>query len=309
VKDATTPLVSVIIPAYNAQDFIAGAIQSVLQQTFQDFEIVVVDDGSTDGTVDALAPFRDRVRYYRQPNAGPSAARNRGIASSTGKYIAFQDADDLWLPDKLAKQVDYLEHHTDCVLVYTDFTWNPVTKQSRLQHFEPRQAGKWFLHLLQQNFIATPTVVIRRETLDNQELFNPWLRGAEDLDLWLRLARVGSFGFIDRVLVEVRRDHISTSSSVNFVRSQVTGTRIMLDRWGDDPEARPLIEKRLGNCCWDLGYAEAGERNFAAARRAYWECVGLGYRPIGSLLRSVFFSLPPGLVRTLRRARRGSRTD
>src|SRR5262245_17150631 len=110
------PHVSVIIPAYNAAAFIAGAVQSVLDQTFQDFEIIVVDDGSKDGTVAALEPFGSHIRVHRQQNAGVARARNTGAALATGSWVAFLDADDLWIPQKLERQLAV----TTAPMTYTD---------------------------------------------------------------------------------------------------------------------------------------------------------------------------------------------
>ena len=114
------PIVSVIIPAYNAERFIPQAIQSVLEQTYQSYEIIVVDDGSTDKTKDILKEFEDKVCCIYQENQGPSAARNAGIKISQGRYICFLDADDIWTPDKLEVQVEFLECHPDISLVFSD---------------------------------------------------------------------------------------------------------------------------------------------------------------------------------------------
>src|SRR3989304_595361 len=112
------PRVSVIIPTYNTAHYIAPAVESVLGQTYQDTEIIVVDDGSTDNTRTVLTPYMDRIQYIVQDNKGRSEARNRGIHQSQGEFIAFLDADDLWLPDKLSQQVAALDEHEQAVLAY-----------------------------------------------------------------------------------------------------------------------------------------------------------------------------------------------
>src|SRR5947207_2336490 len=106
-------LVSVVIPTFNSADFLVQALESVLAQTYQDFEILVVDDASTDRTQEAIRPFADRITYLRQEPGGPSVARNRGILQAKGELIAFLDADDLWRPAKLTRQVEYMKHHPD----------------------------------------------------------------------------------------------------------------------------------------------------------------------------------------------------
>src|SRR5438477_8352790 len=137
-------LVSVVIPTFNSADYLVQAIQSVLAQTYQDFEIIVVDDASTDNTNGVLQSFADRICYVRQDRGGPSAARNRGILQARGELIAFLDADDLWRPTKLARQVDYLKCHPQACLVYTDFTRGSrpgSNNESRLRDFKTRMAG------------------------------------------------------------------------------------------------------------------------------------------------------------------------
>src|SRR5712692_3480948 len=184
-------LVSVVIPTFNSADYVVQAIQSVLAQTYQEFEIIVVDDASTDNTEELLRPFADRICYVRQDRGGQSAARNRGILQARGELIAFLDADDLWRPTKLARQVEYLKCHPEACLVYTDFTRGPLpgsNNESRLRDFKPRDPADVFHGLLEENFIATPTVMVRRSALARSGLFDPTLRGSEDLDLWLRLA-------------------------------------------------------------------------------------------------------------------------
>src|SRR5947208_13300054 len=115
-------LVSVVSTTFNSADDLAQAIQSVLIQTYQDIEIIVVDDASTHHTEEVLRPFAKRICYVRQERGGPSVARNRGILQARGEMIAFLDADDVWRPTKLASQVEYLDHHPEACLVYTDFT-------------------------------------------------------------------------------------------------------------------------------------------------------------------------------------------
>src|SRR5207249_10083053 len=196
---------------------------------------------STDNTNGVLQSFADRICYVRQDRGGPSAARNRGILQARGELIAFLDADDLWRPTKLARQVEYLKCHPEACLVYTDFTrvLRPGSNdESRLRDFKPRDPADVFHGLLEENFIATPTVMVRRSALARSGLFDPTLRGSEDIDLWLRLAgKPGGwhalrlcegraevamtprpsktqgvppvsdrrFGFIDEILVDVRR--------------------------------------------------------------------------------------------------------
>src|SRR3990170_2838516 len=115
------PKVSVIIPTYNREKYIVETLQSVFAQTFTDYEVIVIDDGSTDNTADVLRPYLDRIVYIRKPNGGQGSARNVGIKVAKGEYIAFLDSDDLWMPEKLELQVKYLDNNKDAGLVFTDY--------------------------------------------------------------------------------------------------------------------------------------------------------------------------------------------
>lgn len=325
-------LVSVIIPTFNSADYLVQAIRTVLAQTYQDFEIIVIDDASTDHTEEALRPFADRICFLRQERGGPSVARNRGILEAKGELIAFLDADDLWRPNKLARQVEYMKQHPEACLVYTDFTRGSCpgsNDQSRLQVFKARDSNT-FLALLEENFIATPTVMVRRSALARSGLFDPKLRGSEDLDLWLRLADAGNgqnsgrFGFVDEILVDVRQHEARTSRSVEFIQEQIRAARIMMIRWGNDPEAVRLVRRRLGMCSWNLAFAEQNRGRYSQARSAYWSsaCHALAARrsimglfvdwkrrqdtpPIaGALARAAFMSLPSPLVAMVQGAAR-----
>ena len=315
--------ISVVIPTFNCADYLVQAIKSVLAQTYQDFEIIVVDDASTDHTEVALQQFANRVRYICQDQAGPSVARNRGIIQAQGDCIAFLDADDLWRPTKLARQVEYLNQHPEAVLIYTDFTRGPEpgsNNESRLKVFKPRDSADAFHALLDENFIGTSTVLIRREALAQSGLFDPTLRGSEDLDLWLRLAKSGPFGFVDVVLGDVRQHTGNTTRTVAFVQEQIRAAHIMLARWGGDPVAVRLLHRRLGICSWNLAFAEQCRGRYAEARTAYWSSArntfvgrpspmnlflqwkNRGSTPsvLAAVARAVFMGLPPRLIEAAR---------
>lgn len=188
------PLVSVVIPAYNSSRFIAAAVQSVLDQRFSSFEIIVVNDGSPDTPeLDAaLRTYLSRLRYLRQENRGPSAARNRAIREAVGRYVAFLDSDDVWLPHHLASQMRHLEAG-DLGLVYSN---NLQIDDEGFVHdaFDRvRQDGPvTFESLLAERCtVNTSSVVVLREALLRSGLFDEEMRRCEDFDLWLRLASNG----------------------------------------------------------------------------------------------------------------------
>ncbi len=189
------PLVSVVIPAYNSSAYIAAALDSVFQQTFSSHEVIVVNDGSPDTPAleAVLKPYFSRLRYFRQENRGPSAARNLGIRESRGRYVAMLDSDDFWIPNHLARQVDYLTRDATLGLVYANnmqfsdgevvgaaFDIVPQTRQVTLESL-----------LAEHCTVNTSSVVVSRAALLKAGLFDESLNRCEDFDLWLRLASQG----------------------------------------------------------------------------------------------------------------------
>lgn len=209
------PKVSVVIPAYNCERFISAAIESVLAQTYGDYEVIVINDGSTDKTDEILVKYVQKIKVMRQPNKGPAEARNTGIANSEGKYIAFLDQDDAWLPDKLKMQVEIMEKNNKLGLVYTDVYVLKDKEFGNADHlykrsFQMRQPhrGSIFEYLFLDNFISTSSVMVRKECLSKVGMFDPAVVPSEDYDRWLRIAAVCEIDYIDTPLVKFR-DHIA----------------------------------------------------------------------------------------------------
>jgi glycosyltransferase involved in cell wall biosynthesis len=221
-----SPLVSVIIPAYNAERYIRETIESALAQTYKNLEVVVGDDGSTDGTravVEELAARDPRVKYFSQKNAGQSAARNLAIAHARGTYVAFLDADDLFLPTKLEEQVGYLEAHPDCGACYCDINHFFDGDPEHLYHFDiPSPSGMLFEQLLRANFINPLTVVLRKELLDRYGAFEPTFRRVDEQYLWLKLSWNGAkFCHLPKALGRYRVHRTSLSNEpVYFKESE-----------------------------------------------------------------------------------------
>jgi glycosyltransferase involved in cell wall biosynthesis len=191
------PKVSVVLPTYNSARFLGTAIQSVLDQTFQDWELIVVDDGSDDNTRDVLAAFRDpRIRYFYQENRGAPAALNAGLRLARGAYVAFLGGDDRWMAEKLALQVAQLDGLPPQVaLVYADLRLVNLEDNAILGRFldgrEPPR-GRVLSELVRTegSFIHPCASLIRREVFDKVGLFDETLRTHEDWDLWIRIASV-----------------------------------------------------------------------------------------------------------------------
>ena len=202
------PSVSVIIPTYQRPHLVSQTIESVLAQTYTDYEIIVVNDGSTDNTKEVLASFGDKITVINQENQGVAAARNTGIMAARGRYIAFLDHDDLWQPNKLKKQIACLESHPNFGLVYSDmFYFNDVglfpDTYAKLYPVPPVQHC-WTLFV--RNTIPTcSVVVVRRECLDDVGLFDETMPPCDDYDLWLRLIEKWPICFINEPLVYYRR--------------------------------------------------------------------------------------------------------
>lgn len=200
--------ISVVIPAYNASQYIAMAIDSVLDQTHRVDEIIVVDDGSTDKTQEVVARYEDKgVRYVRQPNQGSACARNTGIALASGKYIAFLDADDFWLPNKINQQVKTFEEKTDLALVSGDqIFWDQDRSFEKVREFSRRQ---WDTdskkQIIFENIVGNPSMVmVKRSVLQQAGLFDPQIRFGDDWDMWIRVSEIGKIGFVQEPVAVYR---------------------------------------------------------------------------------------------------------
>ncbi|OIQ83139.1 putative glycosyltransferase EpsH [mine drainage metagenome] len=243
--------VSVVIPAYNAAATIAETLRSVLAQTHRNLDIVVVDDGSTDGTWDVLQSFGSAIRAIRQPNSGIGIARNTGVTAARGEYIALLDADDLCEPERIAIELHYLLNHPDILLCSSDFSGfdqsgpleasycgiyytrcSPAQGGARARYPEhgkldiascllppsvepvlvPIHSGRVYEELSMGNFVHPPTVMFRREALDRAGLFDPAIKIACEWEWFVRVARVGRLGYIDRPLLRYRRSATQISS-------------------------------------------------------------------------------------------------
>ncbi|MEL6777681.1 MAG: glycosyltransferase family 2 protein [Cyanobacteria bacterium J06597_16] len=208
------PKVSIIIPAYNAMRYLPETLDSALSQSFSDFEIMIVDDGSTDNIKDWFINLRDsRVRLISQTNQGKSVALNEGIAQTSGEYIAFLDADDLWEPTKLEKQVQCLQADPQVGLVYTWTALADETGQATGRILASHAEGQVWKTLILKNILACgSTPMVRRQCFDVVGLFSPELPPAEDWDMWLRLAACYSFAVIKQPLVRYRKHAGNTSA-------------------------------------------------------------------------------------------------
>lgn len=203
--------VDVIIPAFNAAKYLPAAIESVVSQTFDDWQILLVDDGSTDNTADVVAPFLDRygskITYIKQNNRGLPAARNTAIRASTSEFLALLDADDVWLPCRLSESLSVLQERPQAGLAYGLITHiDPAgrlggTFQGNPRHSEGNIAAHIYMRKVE---LPCPTITFRRRCLDEVGIFDETMRATEDRDLWLRIALRYEVAFVPKVLAYYR---------------------------------------------------------------------------------------------------------
>lgn len=230
------PLVSVIIPTFNSFGFLIEAVDSALAQTYQAIEIIVVDDGSTDDSAQVAARYGDRIRYIRQDNQGPSGARNTGIRNSRGRFIAFLDADDRWLPGKLARQVPLLEADISVGLVHSS-CYIIDAQGIRVGTKSVDLTEDCDIHaLLERNRVSCLTAVVRRAALDTVGLFDTSLRGPEDWDLWLRIAAKYTVMAAQEPLAEYRVTDGSVSKNARRMYQDELHVLMRSDRLHGDCE-------------------------------------------------------------------------
>ena len=208
------PEVSVIIPTYNSARYLSDAVDSVLAQTFKDFEVLVIDDGSTDDTESLMSRYGAAVRCIHQENAGVAVARNRGIRESHGRYVAFLDADDTWLPDKLTKEVRALDLNRDYRACYSAFAVADCDLVPFDVNNSKREGSALKDLLLRGNVIATPsTVMCERALFAETGGFDPALSQCADWDMWVRLAALTEFLYLDEPLVTYRQHGANMSGN------------------------------------------------------------------------------------------------
>ncbi|MFZ2038541.1 MAG: glycosyltransferase family 2 protein [Minisyncoccia bacterium] len=211
--------VTIIIPTYNAEKYIAETIDSILNQTHKNIEIIVVDDGSTDNTKEIIKDYIEnkKIIYFRKNNGGPATARNIGIKSATGDYIALLDADDIWMSDKLEKQIKFLNKN-DLDLVYTNRFFIGFKEQKEwINNFIYNKN-----HLIRENFIINSSVLIKTKIL-RENSFGEVKRlfAVEDYDLWLKLAfKKYKFGFLQEKLTGYRI-HTNQISSPKYINNLI----------------------------------------------------------------------------------------
>lgn len=304
MTQSSTPAVSIVLPAYNRVGSIRMAVESVLRQSFADFELIVVDDGSTDGTMAQLADITDpRVRMLANPqNLGASAARNRGIRAARGEWVAFQDSDDEWMPQKLAKQMARLEQYSeDAIACYCGMmivgepeatlearTTVLYIPDSTIASVEGNLLGQ----LLARSFISTQMLVVRRTALLETGGFDEALPALEDWDCAIGLSMRGMFSFVDEPLVV---QYFSENSITRSRAKRAQALASILEKHRNLLAAYPhLLTKHLVS----LAGARRQLGDYAGAKRALAEARRLSPASPSILIRSALLSVSATLPRS-----------
>jgi glycosyltransferase involved in cell wall biosynthesis len=207
ILNVNRPLISCIVPVFNGEKYLAEALDSILAQTYRPLEVIVPDDGSTDGTAALAARYRDRIRYVRQDNAGAPAARNLGLSIAKGEFVAFLDSDDLWHPEKLQRQMERFEARPelDLSLTYLQNFWISELEKEKARFQDHRLAGALPGYV-------TQTLLARRSAFDKVGLFNDSLRVGDPADWFLRASEVGLVTEMITDILVYRRMHESNMS-------------------------------------------------------------------------------------------------
>jgi glycosyltransferase involved in cell wall biosynthesis len=304
------PKVSVIIPAHNAARFVTETVESVLNQTHRNLEVIVVDDGSTDETAEVLRAFDDRIVLRSQPNGGVARARNEGARVATGEWLAFLDADDLWLPDKLERQLGLADPGTSWI--YSDrFNFGSREGVPEVQsEITAMYEGDVFTALLVEgNFISSSTVIVRKEIFDRAGGYCENLRGTEDWDLWIRVSERNPIRFCPMQLLRYRIHSAGISHNYDHMwreRRMVIVRALALSR------ARTLswsMRRRIWSQTWITNGVEAAKcGRVVAALREFGRAVvawPIGATPYREIARLALYQIPQGhrIVEAIQRLR------
>lgn len=274
--------ISVIIPTYNREKYITCAIDSVLGQSYKNYEIIVVDDGSVDNTKNALDQYSDKIRYIYQNNKGVSAARNTGIRVANGEWVAFLDSDDEWFPKKLEKQIEDIRIFPEAVLSCTNLIFKGSLEYSGMNYFNSCLSLKFInTQFIKDPFFKsyafTSTVLVKREAIFSVGMFDEELKIYEDGDLFFRVSTLGGFVVNPSVLVTAyrREEDADLNLSANFAKEKekyyisVIKVCQKYDRLNLTPEQRAEVLNKISNSWFDLGIVYHHEKKNNQARHCF----------------------------------------
>jgi glycosyltransferase involved in cell wall biosynthesis len=241
------PTISVIIPVYNGAKTIKETIESVLNQTWQNFELLVINDGSNDATLEIIQTIKDtRIQVFSYPNSGVSASRNRGLTKAEGEFISFIDADDLWTPDKLELQLQALQDHPQAAVAYSWSDWIDQSGKFLRKGGHITVNGKAYEKLLLRDFIESGSnPLIKKQALDEVGDFDQSLTSAEDWDMWLRLAAKNEFITVEvpQILYRISPN----SASFNIAKMESASLKVIQRVFAETPELTKLKRETLAS--------------------------------------------------------------
>ncbi len=257
--------VSVIVPAYNKAELTVKTVESILSQDYQNIEIIVVNDGSTDDTEKKLQVFRDRIKYHKKDNGGACSARNFGISVAEGEYIALIDCDDVYYPNKISKSVQLLDSHPEFGFMHTAAKLIDDSDNIVGYHSYPNSQVKGQIshRLVLDNFINNPTVVIRKECFDKVGLFDESIFMPADWDMWIRLSEEFKAGYIDEPLSAYR---ITSNYTITHLELNLKEELYVLNKAferGKIKSTKNLLKKSYAQMYYRMGklYGVIGDVN------------------------------------------------
>ncbi|HEV2314375.1 MAG TPA: glycosyltransferase family 2 protein [Candidatus Acidoferrales bacterium] len=308
--------VSVVMPAFNRAWIIGEALRSVFAQTLQDFEVLVIDDGSTDNTAEVVKSFTDwRLRYIKkEQNAGCGAAYNTGIRAATGDYVSILDSDDLWKPDKLEREVRFLDTHPEVQAVFSDlekvdrgeFTPSFMRQSPNFSEFLGKESStegmalgqrQVYLCLLREVFVKTIALTFRKEALLKTNLFDESWPSGNDWKLLLEFSKTFRFGYIDWPLAVIRVQGDATHWR-HMVRDKMLTIEMLRNEIKTSPDDKAAVKSAqwgISNLSKHLSWYYLGQRRRGAAARALFQ--GFGYTHDFGLLTRAFIALLPQPMR------------
>lgn len=275
MKRLNNPKVTVITPVYNGERYVALAIESALGQTYGNIEVFIVNDGSTDRSYEKIRPYLAlaNVKYLEQKNSGVAAARNAAIRRSSGELVSFLDQDDLWMPEKLEAQVDYLRSHPEAGLVhsrqlYIDSSGNPVQTS---EDWQTDVEGMCFKELFIKNRISVLCALVRRRCFEELGLFNESLSMVDDYEMWLRVSRSFPIGFVDRRLAMYRiHDSNASYAFIKLVETELMAINSIIGSLRDGELEGGVIRERLYELHFRLGSLYMWQKKDAASARGHF---------------------------------------
>jgi len=321
-----SPLVSVVVPAYNCAPFIGETLESIYRQTYPHWEVIVIDDGSTDETRAALAPHIGKIRYFHQKNRGTAAARNAGVRQARGELIAFLDNDDIWLPEKLELQVQVMQRSLECGLVFTDgkiYTADGSRRESvissRLDGWIDAHRTKDVLvatgdivrNLLFRNEIASASsVMVRRECFDRAGGFDEAIAIADDYDLWLRIARSHPVALIQRCLYMWRWHDESQSGPIpDRMQRWWEATLVVMEKHLPlaPLDLRRPLRAHMARQYWERARYYFDRNQFRKSRKMLVSCLRHNNVFLPAMVFFLMSRLDPSIIERMRRMKRGLR--